>query len=94
MKNLGRIGENILGVGGIQVLNGLVTLTTLTYLTRVFGVEGWGNIVFEQTKTSSQFRGDTENDKELKEGVYFYKMEIDTISGEKRVKQGFIHVVK
>jgi gliding motility-associated-like protein len=54
----------------------------------------WGNIVFEQTKTSSQFRGDTENDEELKEGVYFYKMEIDAINGEKRVKQGFIHVVK
>jgi gliding motility-associated-like protein len=53
----------------------------------------WGNLVFEQTKNSNQFVGDTENDKELVEGVYFYKMVINAIDGN-QIKSGFIHIVK
>lgn len=46
MKNSLRLGANVLGLGSIQGLNLLVTLVTLPYLTRVFGVVVWGNIVF------------------------------------------------
>ncbi len=53
----------------------------------------WGNLVHEQTKGSSQFTGETENNKELVEGVYFYKMVINAIDGD-QIKSGFIHVVK
>ena len=53
----------------------------------------WGNLVHEQTKGSSQFTGETENNKELVEGVYFYKMVINAIDGD-QINSGFIHVVK
>ena len=46
MKDRHRLRVNILGLGGIQGLNMLLTLVTLPYLTRVFGAAGWGNIVF------------------------------------------------
>jgi gliding motility-associated-like protein len=54
----------------------------------------WGNLVFEQTKSSAQFRGDTESDKQLNEGVYFYKLVVDAIDGNEQIKSGFIHVIK
>jgi PST family polysaccharide transporter len=46
VKILGRLGKNILGLGGLQIANFLTTLVMIPYLTRVFGVEGWGEIVF------------------------------------------------
>jgi gliding motility-associated-like protein len=54
----------------------------------------WGNLVFEQSKNSAQFRGETENNNELNEGVYFYKMVINAIDGKEQIKSGFIHIVK
>lgn len=53
----------------------------------------WGNLVFEQTKNSSQFKGDTEDNKELIEGAYFYRMDIKSIDGSK-TKSGYLHIVK
>lgn len=53
----------------------------------------WGNLVFEQTKNSSQFKGDTEDNKELIEGVYFYRMDIQSIDGSK-TKSGYLHIIK
>lgn len=53
----------------------------------------WGNMVYQQTRSSAQFTGKTEENKDLEEGVYFYKLEIHAIDGEK-LKSGFIHVVK
>ncbi len=56
-------------------------------------VNRWGNVVYEQTETSSQFMGDTMNGKEVEEGVYFYKLEYESPL-DKGVKHGFIHIVK
>jgi gliding motility-associated-like protein len=53
----------------------------------------WGHLVYEQTETSSQFMGDTQEGKELEEGVYFYKMEYESPL-DSGTKNGFIHVVK
>jgi PST family polysaccharide transporter len=46
MKLTGRLGRNIFGLGALQGMNLVVTFLTLPYLTRVLGVEAWGNIVF------------------------------------------------
>ncbi|WP_062307789.1 oligosaccharide flippase family protein [Polynucleobacter sinensis] len=46
MKFTGRLGRNIFGLGALQGMNLVVTFLTLPYLTRVLGVQAWGNIVF------------------------------------------------
>lgn len=45
MNIFGRLAKNILGLGGLQIANFLITLLMIPYLTRVFGVEGWGLLV-------------------------------------------------
>jgi PST family polysaccharide transporter len=40
--------SNILSLGALQAFNFLLTLCILPYLTRVFGVAGWGEVVFVQ----------------------------------------------
>lgn len=42
----GRLVRNISGLGVLQAMNLFVTFLTLPYLTRVLGLEAWGNIVF------------------------------------------------
>lgn len=39
---------NIVSLGTLQALNFALTLSTLPYLTRILGVEGWGRVVFVQ----------------------------------------------
>ncbi len=56
-------------------------------------VNRWGNVVYVQDNNTADFRGDTQEGKELKEGVYFYKLEYKSPLDE-GVKHGFIHVVK
>jgi PST family polysaccharide transporter len=46
MRLTGRLGRNIFGLGVLQAVNLAVTFLTLPYLTRVLGVEAWGEIVF------------------------------------------------
>jgi gliding motility-associated-like protein len=60
---------------------------------KIYIFNRWGNLIYEQTETSSQFLGDTQNGKELEEGVYFYKMEYESPL-DNGTKNGFIHVVK
>ncbi|MFY7669332.1 MAG: PKD domain-containing protein [Crocinitomicaceae bacterium] len=54
----------------------------------------WGNLVFEQTLYSPQFKGETLNGDKLEEGVYFYKLVIKDAAEDKSTKHGYIHVVK
>ncbi|MFM7668660.1 MAG: PKD domain-containing protein [Bacteroidota bacterium] len=54
----------------------------------------WGNLVFEQTLYSPQFKGETLNGDKLEEGVYFYKLVIMDAAEDKSTKHGYIHVVK
>jgi len=56
-------------------------------------VNRWGNVIYVQDNNTADFRGDTQEGKELKEGVYFYKLEYKSPLDE-GVKHGFIHVVK
>jgi gliding motility-associated-like protein len=56
-------------------------------------VNRWGNVVYIQDNNTTDFRGETEEGNELKEGVYFYKLEYESPL-DKGVKHGFIHVVK
>lgn len=61
---------------------------TITFMNR------WGNVVFIQTNTSTDyFDGETLEDKELKEGVYFYKLEFKSPLNS-GIKHGFVHIVK
>lgn len=60
---------------------------------KIYIFNRWGNLIYEQTETSSQFMGDTQKGKELEEGVYFYKMEYESPL-DSGTKNGFIHVVK
>ena len=60
---------------------------------KIYIFNRWGNLIYEQTETSSQFMGDTQKGKELIEGVYFYKMEYESPL-DSGTKNGFIHVVK
>ncbi len=60
---------------------------------KIYIFNRWGNLIYEQTETSSQFLGDTQNEKELVEGVYFYKMDYESPL-DSGTKNGFIHVVK
>ncbi len=60
---------------------------------KIYIFNRWGHLIYEQTETSSQFMGDTQEGKELKEGVYFYKMEYESPL-DSGTKNGFIHVVK
>jgi gliding motility-associated-like protein len=60
---------------------------------KIYIFNRWGHLIYEQTETSSQFMGDTQNGKELIEGVYFYKMEYESPL-DSGTKNGFIHVVK
>jgi gliding motility-associated-like protein len=60
---------------------------------KIYIFNRWGNLIYEQTETSSQFIGDTQNGKELIEGVYFYKMDYESPL-DSGTKTGFIHVVK
>ena len=60
---------------------------------KIYILNRWGHVVFEQDETSSQFMGDNKNGEELVEGVYFYKLEYQSPL-DKGVKSGFIHVVK
>lgn len=60
---------------------------------KIFIFNRWGHLIYEQTETSSQFMGDTQNGKELEEGVYFYKMEYESPL-DSGTKNGFIHIVK
>jgi len=46
MKIASRLGRNIFGLGALQGINLAVTFLTLPYLTRVLGLEAWGEIVF------------------------------------------------
>jgi gliding motility-associated-like protein len=60
---------------------------------KIYIFNRWGHLIYEQTETSSQFMGDTQNGKELIEGVYFYKMDYESPL-DSGTKNGFIHVVK
>ncbi|NBR14147.1 MAG: PKD domain-containing protein [Crocinitomicaceae bacterium] len=60
---------------------------------KIYILNRWGHVVFEQDENSSQFIGDNKNGEELVEGVYFYKLEYESPL-DKGVKSGFIHVVK
>lgn len=46
MRLTGRLARNISGLGALQAINLVVTFLTLPYLTRVLGLDAWGNIVF------------------------------------------------
>jgi len=54
----------------------------------------WGNLVFEQTLYSPQFRGKTLSGDDLEEGTYFYKIIITDAVENKGVKSGFIHIIR
>lgn len=60
---------------------------------KIYIFNRWGNLVYEQTDTSTQFIGDTQNGNNLEEGVYFYKMEYESPL-DSGTKNGFIHIVK
>jgi gliding motility-associated-like protein len=54
----------------------------------------WGNVIFEQTLTSTPFRGTTQDGQDLEEGVYFYKLKVNDSTDDKSIKSGFIHVIR
>jgi gliding motility-associated-like protein len=54
----------------------------------------WGNLVFEQTLYSPQFKGETLNGDKLEEGVYFYKLVVKDAAEDNSTKHGYIHIVK
>ncbi|MBM3161636.1 MAG: gliding motility-associated C-terminal domain-containing protein, partial [Bacteroidetes bacterium] len=54
----------------------------------------WGNLVFEQTLYSPQFRGETTTGDILEGGVYFYKLIVHDADQDKSVKHGYIHVIR
>lgn len=78
------------GINDVLDINGYFK-TCDEYTLSIFN--RWGNLVFEQTKSSTKFKGDTADSKELIEGVYFYKMDIDAIDG-KKTKSGYLHIIK
>jgi gliding motility-associated-like protein len=54
----------------------------------------WGNVVFESNQPDFKWNGSSKNDKHCSDGVYFYKANIETISGEEIEKTGFIHLLR
>lgn len=49
----------------------------------------WGNVIWEQSQDTPQFRGKTQGDKDIEDGIYIYKLVFENYE-----KQGFIHVVR
>jgi gliding motility-associated-like protein len=49
----------------------------------------WGDMVYEQSFTSTPFSGKSSNGDALKDGIYFYRLNYSD-----KIKSGFIHVIR